>query len=162
VGSGKITSIAMARDGNRVACGSAVGRVSVWDLGTSQELSHLDTAAPIGCVRWSQTSDELAISVGNFATAEQAALLIWNPLATQPRHELVLNSPAGAIAWLSGDASLLVADWGGQSGVWTFDAETLTTGGLLPKDTVSAAAWSPDCPLVSPGFVAEFLLGAAE
>jgi hypothetical protein len=66
----------------------------------------------------------------------------------------------GALSWLN-DGSLLIADWSGQSQV--FDAATgeLTPGLKVQKALVSAANWSPDCPLVMPWQVPESTQGTA-
>jgi beta-lactamase regulating signal transducer with metallopeptidase domain len=149
VGSNKITSVAFARQGMRVACGLSEGAVAVWDLTTGEPSAGLGDLAIVNCVRWSHGGDRLAISTGSFQSPDQATLLIWDPLASRPEHELALGSPAGAIAWTLGDDSLVYADWNGNASAWQFSSETVTPPVALSKDAVSAAAWSPDIPLAA-------------
>ena len=64
--------------------------------------------------------------------------------------EQALTEPAGAIDWLPQDDALVIASWSGQGRVWNVATKEFIREFRLDKDAVSAAAWSPDCPLVTP------------
>jgi beta-lactamase regulating signal transducer with metallopeptidase domain len=148
-----ITSVAFTRDGNFVAAGNANGEVLVWDATPSDdrtrypryELEQQESA--IACVRWSESGDRLAISVTGWNETFQPALLVWSSVADKITQRLSLDRPAGAIAWLGGD-SVLIANWDGMASVRQLTSGEVTSRIELDKNALSAAAWSPDCPLL--------------
>ena len=118
--------------------------------------------------------DRLAIALGDWQQPDDealmtnsAALVIWPPQKRITRY--ALDAPVGALDWVNGDKTLLLGKWDGWCRAWPLDiARTTGAGEPLPaspphpgeapsgsgqvqvdKDQVSAAHWSPDCPLVS-------------
>ena len=87
-------------------------------------------------------------------------VLIWDPQTGVKSDEVSLPQPVGALSWLN-DASLLIADWSGQSQVFEAATGGLSPGLKVQKTLVSAANWSPDCPLVTPWQVQELAQGTA-
>jgi WD40 repeat protein len=148
-----ITSVAFSRDGTLVAAGNAEGQLLVWDASPSDDRTRYSRyeleqqSAAIGCVRWSPADDRLAISLATWNDAQPPELLIWNPAADELTHRLSLDRPAGAISWLSAD-SVLAAGWDGMASVWQLDSGEVASRLELDKNSLSAAAWSSDCPLV--------------
>ena len=148
-----ITSVAVTRDGNFVAAGNADGEVLVWDASPSDdrtrypryELEQQESA--VACVRWSESGDRLAISVTGWNDSAQPELLVWNLAAEEMEQRLALERPAGALAWLGKD-SILVANWDGMASVWQLSRGEVSSRMELDKNALSAAAWSPDCPLL--------------
>lgn len=147
-----ITSVAFSRDGNLVTAGTAAGQLLVWDAAldgdrTRYALYELPTQpAAIGCVRWSPGDDRLAVSLAAWNDAEPE-LLVWHPADDEVTHRLPLARPAGALAWL-GNGSVIVADWDGMASVWQLETGEIVSRMELDKNSLSAAAWSPDCPLL--------------
>jgi len=147
-----ITSVAFAPDGRRIAAGTANGDVHVWDWTTHDEVARLQRQQPggVSCVRWSSRGDRLAVALGNWSDGEAAPLMIWAPEeGAVPVQELSLDLPAGAVEWLADDTAVLVAAWGGEARVWKLATREPVDWLSLKKDTISAAAWSPDCLLIS-------------
>jgi bla regulator protein blaR1 len=143
-----ITSLDISRDGRQVAAGDQDGLVLVWDLAEGSETARLELhETPVSCLRWSDGGERVAVTHGAWSDASLASLAIWSPA----EHAIVLESPlaepVGAVEWLEGDASLLIAAWSGRAEIW----ETASGRPLWPaqveKNLISAAAWSPDCPL---------------
>ncbi|HVW37238.1 MAG TPA: M56 family metallopeptidase [Pirellulales bacterium] len=144
-----ISSIDFAPEGARLAAGAADGGVLVWDWAEANEIANLPRqSAPVGCLRWSPQGDRLAIALSRWASEEGAALWIWSPADRQSPVVHPLIAPAGALDWLDRD-TLIVAAWDGQT-QQVSAATGKPLGWLkLDKNSVSAAAWSPDCPLIS-------------
>lgn len=145
----EIKSVTFSPDGQYLAAGDADGRVLVWSLATG-DVSHRFARqdAPIGAVRWSSGGDRLAIGVGDWASRERAALVVWVPQEGVVLSQHELDEPPGAVDWLPGDKALVVADWYGRAQVWSTESGEVISDLRLDKDLVSAAAWSPNCPLV--------------
>ncbi|HVX58976.1 MAG TPA: M56 family metallopeptidase [Pirellulales bacterium] len=145
-----ITSLAFAPDGRRLAAGAEDGSVLVWDPAAGDEVTRLAMQeAPVNCVRWSPQGDRLALALGRWSQGDTAALVVWSPgerLISPPQP---LAQPVGALDWLPNGESLVLADWDGRARVWSVAAETTVGWLTLEKDLVSAAAWSPNCPLIS-------------
>ena len=157
-GSGPITSVAFGA-GNRIAAGSADGSVALIDLTFGAE-TRLSGLPHVACVRWSPSGDRLAIGLGFFQDSA-GGLLVWDPQSSASPEEHGLQLPVAAIDWV-GDSSILIADWSGQC--QSFDVATgeATTAQKVQKMAVSAAAWSPDCPLVTTWQAQQHAAGAAE
>jgi WD40 repeat protein len=143
--SGAITSVAFGRD-NQVAAGTSAGAVSVYDLVSGAE-TRLNVPSYVASVRWSADGSRLAVGLGHYQDG-QGAVLIWDPRSTVQPDEYSLARPVGALSWHDG-SSLLVADWSGDCQVFEAATGELTPAGKVQKILVSAANWSPDCPLVT-------------
>ncbi|HEX5104636.1 MAG TPA: M56 family metallopeptidase [Pirellulaceae bacterium] len=143
--SAPVTSVAFGPD-NRIAMGSANGTLAVWNLATSEE-TQLTGLPPVACVRWSPESGRLAVGLGSYQSSE-GTVLLWDPRTSAEPAEHWLPQPVGALNWLN-ESSLLVANWSGQCQMLDAASGELSPSVKLDKTLVSAAAWSPDCPLVS-------------
>ncbi|HJT31207.1 MAG TPA: M56 family metallopeptidase [Pirellulales bacterium] len=145
-----ISSLAIAGDGRRLAAGAADGSVLVWDLSSGEQLGRLARQdAAVSCIRWSHAGDRLAVALGRWSDHEQASLVIWSPDEGDVSAQHTLGDPAGALDWLANDESLLLAGWDGEGRIWRLGDAAPSGWMALAKDVVSAAAWSPDCPLIS-------------
>lgn len=155
--SGAVTSVAFGPN-KQVAAGWAAGAVSIYDLdlGTETRLSGLPAVA---CVRWSPEGSRLAVGLGDYRDS-QGGVLIWDPNSSDRPDEVSLPRPVGALSWLN-DASLLVADWSGQTQVFDAATSELTPSLKIQKALVSAANWSPDCPLVTSWQILDLAQGSA-
>lgn len=144
-----ISSIEFAPEGTRLAAGAADGGVLVWDWAEANEIAKLSRqSAPVGCLRWSPQGDRLAIVFSRWASDEDAVLCVWSPENRQSPVAHPLIAPAGALDWLDHD-TLLVAAWDGQTRQVSAATGKLLGWLKLEKNAVSAAAWSPNCPLVA-------------
>jgi bla regulator protein BlaR1 len=146
-----ITSVQQSPDGRWLAAGTSGGQVLVWDVESADETARF-TASPlaVSCLRWSARADRLAIAAGDWSSGENATLYLWSPPEDTLLAEQKLAEPAGALDWLPDDDGLLIAAWNGQGRVWKLATSEFARNFRLEKDAVSAAAWSPDCPLVMP------------
>jgi bla regulator protein BlaR1 len=145
-----ITSVQLSPDGRLLAAGTLDGKVLIWDVETAEETARF-TADPssISCLRWSARGDKLAIAAGAWSQGENATLCLWSPTEDLVLTEQTLTEPAGAIDWLPQDDALVIASWSGQGRIWNVATKEFIREIRLEKDTVSAAAWSADCPLVT-------------
>lgn len=157
-----ITSVQLSPDGRMLAAGTLDGKVLIWDVETAEETARF-TASPssISCLRWSVRGDKLAIAAGAWSQGENATLYLWSPTDDLVLTEQTLAEPAGAIDWLPDDEALVIASWSGQGRIWNVATKEFIREIRLKKDAVSAAAWSADCPLVTP-WLAEQLSGRAD
>jgi len=103
----------------------------------------------------------LAIAAGAWSQGENATLYLWSPTEDLVLTEQTLTEPAGAIDWLPQDDALVIASWSGQGRIWNVATKEFIREIRLEKDAVSAAAWSADCPLVTP-WLAEQLSNRAD
>ena len=158
-----ITSVAFAPDGRRIAAGTANGDVHVWDSATHDEIARIQLQQPAGvsCIRWSNRGDRLAVALGNWSDGEAMPLVIWAPdEGSVPAKELFLDLPVGAVQWLADYTALLVAAWDGEARVWNLSTNEPVDWLSLKKVAISAAAWSPDCPLISRWQADRLVLGS--
>jgi bla regulator protein blaR1 len=158
----EIASVQISPDGSRVAAGARDGSVHVWDLGNGSLVAQLpgqESSAGV-CLRWSPRGDLLAIVQGDFRDHENSSLLIWNPEDNAIVVQQILDEPAGALDWVEGDESIVLSGWSGRSIVWTIATGQVVDGWMIEKDRVSAAAWSPDCPLTPQLRINQFSDGA--
>lgn len=147
-----ITSVAFAPGGRHVAAGAADGSVLVWDVTGAGETGELvarlaggDT--PASCLRWSRQGDRLAIARSEWSNRDASSLVIWQPVDDVIDADLPFDHSIGALDWLSND-EVVVADWNGEAKYMDIESGMAVDSQQLTKDTVSAAAFSPDCPLL--------------
>jgi WD40 repeat protein len=157
--SGAIRSVAFGPN-NKVAVGSSDGSVTIIDA-VWGEVRQLTGLSPVACVRWSPAGHQLAIGFGNWSEMERGGLMIWDGKSSIAPEPFPLPQPVGALAWLD-DASILIGRWDGQGQVFRSATGEIEPPVRLEKTAVSAAAWSPDCPLVLPIRAQQLLAGAAE
>jgi len=149
--SAAIASVAFAPDGFRVAAGADDGSLLVWDRATGDELARLPRqSAPVSCLRWSPPGDRLAVALGRWSGGESGSLVVWSLDERQPPEPQPLGESVGALEWLDDGETLLLAAWNGEARLWSVIASKSQGLFSIGKDAVSAANWSPDCPLVTP------------
>jgi len=154
---------ARQNDEYQIAAGAKDGAVLVWDLRSGDEVARLaPSSTSVSCLRWSPQGDRLAITFGDFSDRDQDGLLIWSPLENVFLAQIALDMPIAAMAWL-GDGRVLLADWIGDGQIWQTGNESPQYSvalGRNGKQTVEAAHWSADCPLVSEALAEELSAGA--
>jgi hypothetical protein len=149
--SAALASVAFAPDGFRVAAGADDGSLLVWDWAMGDELARLPRqSAPVSCVRWSPLGDRLAVALGRWSGGENGSLVVWSLGERQPPEPQTLGEPVGACEWLNDGETLLLAAWNGEARLWNVAAGKSRGWFSIDKDAVSAANWSPDCPLLTP------------
>jgi bla regulator protein BlaR1 len=142
-----ITAVAFAPDGLRVAAGAADGSVLIWTVGEEDAVARLPRQdAPVSCLRWSKTGDRLAIALSEWSNRDSSSLVVWRPGEAAVSKEVPLDHSLGALDWLD-DEAVLVADWSGAAQVVDLASGMPVESFWLSKDSVSAAAFSPDCRL---------------
>lgn len=156
-----ITTVHISPDGKQVAAGASDGSVFVWEVTRGDVLAQLPPqVAAVSCLRWSHRGDRLAVTLGTFLDYENSSLLLWTPQENVVVREQPLDKPAGAMDWLGADDALIVADWSGHASLSSVATGEVTGQWQVDKDLVSAAAWSPDCPLVTRYLADQFLTGS--
>jgi WD40 repeat protein len=144
--------VAFAPNGHRVAAAAADGSVLVWKVGDTGEPGVLVARlaggeTPASCLRWSTLGDRLAIAFSEWSNRDSSSLVIWQPAEDVVDGELRFDFSIGAVDWLSHD-EIVVADWNGEAKSIDIESGMSVGRQQLSKDTVSAAAFSPDCPLL--------------
>jgi hypothetical protein len=161
--SAAIASVAFAPDGFRVAAGADDGSLLVWNRATGDELARLPRQpAPVSCLRWSRRGDRLAVALGRWSGGEGGSLIVWSLDERQPPVSQSLPESVGALNWLTDGETLLLAAWDGQARLWSATAGGPRGRFSIDKDAVSAANWSPDCPLVTNWQMEQFIRGGRE
>jgi WD40 repeat protein len=133
-----IVCVAWSPDGNRVAMGTRLGSLIVWDSLNGNLLHHLSSGERIDSCDWSANGDNLVSTSG-------PDLWMWDPLAGIPVQRV--HGIGGLIKGVvfSPDSTML-ASWayGEKSGrIW----DTTTGAHLfaLPhRDELNQLTWSPD------------------
>ena len=131
----KPTAVAVARDGQALACGDSRGRITVW---RAKSVQHLLLGQAVSALHWS--SDGALLAVGG----ELGGLLIYDT-ADQSQRRLVGHTGtvlALALAdqgryLLSGAADRMLRFWDTQSGAQL-------QAPIVHSDVVSALGWSDD------------------
>jgi WD40 repeat protein len=160
-----IASVAASPDGQYVAAGAQDGSVVVWDVRTRDEVARVSpNDIPVACLRWSHDGRRMAIARGSYSEhATGGAIVVWTPADGTIVREIPLSMPVGAVTWVAHDRALLAATWDGNATLID-----LATGlplsrpvdlGLNRKNVVSAAWWSPDCPLLPRGVADVLFMG---
>jgi WD40 repeat protein len=150
VNAGPVETVAWSASGTKFAAGSTEGTISVWNTADELETSRLShTGIAVSCLRWSPTGGQIAAALGAWSSTEAARCIVWSPTTGEISLDRPLDRPVGALDWLSPSA-LLVADWEGSATVLPLAEAAVDYAFVLEKDIVSAAHWSPDCPLVAP------------
>lgn len=145
---GPVRSVAYARDGLRLAAGSADGVVIVWSSIRPEELiRHNRQTASVSCVRWSPQGDRLAILCGEQDLKQPGRLQIWRIEDDQLLADDSLVESAGTMSWLSDDA-LLIAAWSGQGTVRNLRGQFPDLQVSLRRELVLTAGFSSECRLV--------------
>lgn len=143
-----VHSVAFSPNATHVAAGTADGKVLVWDAASRENTAQLSIGHAVSCVRWSPAGDQLAISTSSWnEQLDGARVLIWNPSESGPSAEFALDRPVSAIVWGQDDILAAVA-WDGAGLNWNIRTGNVLSQFDIGKDLPSAAAWSPDCPLV--------------
>jgi bla regulator protein BlaR1 len=143
-----ITSVAFSPNARWVAAGVSNGQVIVWDATTAEKIAQLDSGGPVSCVRWSPTGDRLAISVSAWNDdSGEPRVLIWDPKQSQPLASFSLDRPVSAVVWPR-ESIVAAISWDGAGLMWDITTGDVRTHFDIGKDLPSAAAWSPECPLV--------------
>lgn len=142
-----ITSVAFAPDGARLAAGAADGSVLVWNVGDDDVVARLPRQdMAVSCVRWSKGGDRVAIALSEWSNRDSSTLLVWRPGDAMIAQELSLDTTSGALEWF-GDEAVIIADWNGTARIVDLALGMPVGSRYLGKDSVSAAAFSPDCRL---------------
>lgn len=143
-----ITSVAFGPDSARVAAGTADGSVLIWTVGEEDVAARLPRQdSPVSCLRWSKSGDRLAIALSDWSNRDWSSLVVWRPDETTVAQELSLDHSLGALEWLDEEA-ILAADWSGAARVLKLASDKPAERFWIGKETVSAAAFSPDCRLM--------------
>lgn len=145
-----ITAIHISPDGRRLAAGTQSGSVVVWDIESGDVLSSYDNrAAAVSCLRWAPAGDRLAISFGDWSARGSVQLVVWSPTDDVTLRDQSLAQAVGALDWVPSLDGLILAGWDGSARILSLGTGEIVTQFQIEKDLVSAAAWSPDCPLLN-------------
>ena len=135
----RLLSVDWSPDGKLIACGSAIGRVRIYDARTLELVrlfvGHTDM---IGAMAWSPDGQWLA------SASQDRTIRLWNADGTPGPVIRDPNSLYRSVAWSPDGRHLVSGNHYGTVNVWGADG---TPGPVLkghPKHATSVAAWSPD------------------
>lgn len=145
-----VQSIAFAPDGSFIVSGSRDGEVIVWHPElrariNSQRLRN----APVTSVAVSRDGRHLAVAAGSWMALDPGHVAIWDPLTLTVRHGFSVHSAVGAVAFHDDGRSLVVGEWNGRITIWNLRTRLPTGIGLVSKETIAAAKFSPDTQALS-------------
>lgn len=149
-----IRSVAVSPQGTWVAIGSRDGSVQLVNVSANvsanQRVGELfRTEAAVNCVRFSPDGKRLAVAVGDWNSTEPGQVAIWNLQTVRADNILACDSAPGAVCFASND-ELLVGQWSGQTSLWNLVKGQIVGLGMANKDSVTAASFSPDNPMLLP------------
>jgi bla regulator protein BlaR1 len=156
-----VESVAWSPAGAAFAAGTVDGTIAVWNILDEVETARLNREGiAVSCLRWSPDGEQIAATLGAWSSTSEAGCVVWSPARGEIVLDRPLDRPGGALDWLS-PGTLIVADWEGAAAILDLHDAARDRAIELEKDTVSAAHWSPDCPLVPP-WQAQQLAAASE
>ncbi len=151
-----IRSIAVSPQGDTIAAGGVDGTLLIADLQTGTlRTTPLHYGQSVNCVRFSPDSDQLAVAVGDWMSTGRGQVVLLNVVSGRTITTLACATSPGALTFASNE-ELIVGHWDGRTSLWNLVNRQIVGSALADKDVVSAAAFSPDNPVLREAhFIAE-------
>ena len=151
-----LRSIAVSPGSQTIAVGSRDGTVLIIDLVTGESLANLPTyPSAVNCVRFSSDGGQLAVAVGDWMSSGRGEVALLNSTTGQTVATLACATSPGALTFASNE-ELIVGLWDGRAQLWNLVNRQVVGSAMADKSVVSAAAFSPDNPMLREAmFVAE-------
>ena len=140
----EVRSVDVSPDGRLAVSGGADGRAYLWDLSTGA--GHglpLDEARFVSAVRFSADGRGVAVATGDPIRRSRPQIFVFDPLTREAAQRLTPEHPVGALRFDTVDR-LLSVDWSGAATEWDVGRGRVLGVGSVPKEAVSAAAFSPN------------------
>jgi len=141
----KPSALAIAANGQALACGNARGHLSVWHAGLAGGVRQLELGQAISSVAWSKDGTRLAVG------GELGALLVYDGATHSERR---LAGHTGTVLGLAlAEQGRYLASTGADRGLRFWDAQSgnQVETPIVLDDAMSTLAWSDDRRMVALG-----------
>jgi WD40 repeat protein len=143
-----LRTVAVSPDGEAVAVGGRNGLLGLYEIETgSVLLNAARQPAAVNCVRFSPDGKRLAVATGGWMASEQGEVSLWNLDSGAVDGPYPFTTSPGAVAFVSND-ELIIGQWNGRASLWNLSTAAPVAWANADKDTVTAAAFSSDNPLL--------------
>lgn len=146
-----VRTVLFSPDGEMVVSGGRDGRVRTWNLkrrrlpeSLSVWTHRLSANVPVNCIRFSPDGRLLAVAAGDWKSNAPGFVTLWNAVTLERLKTFPCDTAAAAVLFSDDGRSLTIAGWPGTVANWDISSGRLTARGTVPKNAVSAAAFSAD------------------
>ena len=137
-----VTSVDYSDDGRWLAVGCRDGAASLIDIQGGSVRSLSKNQQSIRSVRFSPDGQRLVVALDTWDSMGEGRVEIWNLVGNQLEQVIGVPGAVGVAGFLNG-GNIVTAEWNGNLRLWNSDGEQLLVA-TAPKDSVSAASFSPD------------------
>ncbi len=142
-----LRSVAVSPQGEFVAVGGRDGTALLIERATGQPVSVGSYSSAVNCVRFSPDGSQLAVAVGDWMSNRSGEVVLQDVATGRTEATLACRTSPGALAFASND-ELIVGHWDGYAQLWNLVTQKVIGSATANKNIVSAAAFSPNNPVL--------------